>query len=279
MKFNQLNKKHIIAGVLVIALCLGIAFVSCNRQKDADTSVSESTPSNTEEMILPSNETQEEQEDETNEEVESEEGTEVDPSENTPSEAPETSTAPSTSETKPSTSQPQSKPESSTAPSVTPQPSPEPTPEPSPEPAPQPSPEPSPEPPAAAAPTCSELFTTITSDGNERPSMQDVNDNMLSALYGIDASLLEDYCAKVPLMNVKVNEIVILKVKDSQNVSTVKAALQSRKDSVVQQFEQYLQDQLEIAQAGVVGTSGNYVYLIMDEHASSMESALISALK
>lgn len=274
----KLNKKQIIAIVLAIALCLGIALVSCNGNKDADTSVSESGVTTTDEMTPPFEEGQDENAD-------GEENPDAQPSEGENSEAPETSTPPSTSETKPSTSQPQNKPESSTAPSVTPkpQPSPEPAPQPSPEPAPQPSPEPtpqpSPEPPAAAAPTCSELFTTITSDGNERPSMQDVNDNMLSALYGIDASLLEDYCAKVPLMNVKVNEIVILKVKDSQNVSTVKAALQSRKDSVVKQFEQYLQDQLEIAQAGIVGTNGNYVYLIMDEHASSMESALIAALK
>lgn len=277
MKFNQLNKKHIIAAVLVVAICLGIAFVSCNRNQNTEPSNSTSTPTTSEEIISSSDSLTDE---ETGEGESEEENMDAQPSD---SQASETTSAPSTPEVQPSTSQPQSKPESSTAPSVAPQPSPEPAPQPSPEPVPQPSPEPSPEPspqpPAAATPTCSELFTTITSDGNERPSMQDVNDNMLSALYGIDASLLEDYCAKVPLMNVKVNEIAILKVKDSQNVSTVKAALQSRKDSVVQQFQQYLPDQLEIAKAGVVGSSGNYVYLILDPNASSMESALVSALK
>ncbi|WP_156417723.1 DUF4358 domain-containing protein [Paenibacillus etheri] len=55
----------------------------------------------------------------------------------------------------------------------------------------------------------------------EQPSLMEVEADMVAQLYHLAPSLLEDYSIRMPMMNVKSNEIAILQVKDARDISTV----------------------------------------------------------
>ena len=82
----------------------------------------------------------------------------------------------------------------------------------------------------------------------EQPSLMEVEEDMVAQLYHLAPSLLEDYSIRMPMMNVKSNEIAILKVKDAKDISTVETAVKERATDIQKQFEQYLPDQYKNAQ-------------------------------
>ena len=82
----------------------------------------------------------------------------------------------------------------------------------------------------------------------EQPSLMEVEADMVGQLYHLDPALLEDYSIRIPMMNVKSNEISILKVKDAKDISTVETAVKERATDIQKQFEQYLPDQYKNAQ-------------------------------
>ena len=67
------------------------------------------------------------------------------------------------------------------------------------------------------------------------------------------------------MMNVKSHTLYIAKVKDAADMDAVKTAFQTRKEQMEQSFERYLEDQYEIAKAGQIVTSGNWVMLVICE--------------
>lgn len=97
-------------------------------------------------------------------------------------------------------------------------------------------------------------------------------------LYGIDPALLEDYSVAVPGMNIRVNEIALMQVKEDKDLEAVENALKQRQASVVGVFESYLPDQLEIAQNAKIGHVGKVAYLIIHEQCEEMEALLQESL-
>lgn len=172
-----------------------------------------------------------------------------------PSEEPEESGEPSAS-TPPTTSQ---------QPSQTPAPTPEPTPDPTPDPTEEPSETPAPSGDAAV----SDIWAAIEASA-EFPSLMDVNDTILSDLYGIDAAGdLEEYVAKMPLMNVSATEFFVAKVKDGR-MDAVQSALEARQDSLEEQWSNYLPEQLALVQNYKLVTNGNYILFCIAENADQV---------
>ncbi|MGI6029880.1 MAG: DUF4358 domain-containing protein [Eubacteriales bacterium] len=256
----MLYTKKLLAVLLALTLLVSASLTACGgKDEDAETSTSVSDS-----LTTPSDDPAEESE----EADPSDSEEEADPSTSQPesSDQPEESVSPSK---EPSTSaKPSAKPSTSAKPSVKPsQPAPSPSPSPSPSPAPsQPAPS---EPQAPAGPTSADIMAKVDAS-YEMPMPQLLDDSSLSSIYGLDLSLVEDHCVKVPMMNVKANEIAIIRVKNASDVATVKSVLESRKATIVKQFEQYLQDQLDIAKNGIIGSSGNYVYMVIHEDASAI---------
>lgn len=48
----------------------------------------------------------------------------------------------------------------------------------------------------------------------EQPSLMELDAATVEQLYHLNPELLEDYSIRMPMMNVKTNEIAVLKVKD-----------------------------------------------------------------
>ena len=104
----------------------------------------------------------------------------------------------------------------------------------------------------------------------EQPMMMELTGEQVQEVYNIDPEKLADYAIRIPMMNVKSNEIAILKVKDTADVSAVEEAVKQRAATVQQQFETYLPDQYENAKNYKLVTKGNYVLFVISDQADEL---------
>lgn len=104
----------------------------------------------------------------------------------------------------------------------------------------------------------------------EQPMFMEVTADQVKEIYNIDPEKLEDYAIRIPMMNVKANEIAILKVKDAADVSMVEEAVKQRAENVQKQFETYLPDQFENAKNYKLVTKGNYVLFVISDQADEL---------
>ena len=104
----------------------------------------------------------------------------------------------------------------------------------------------------------------------EQPQQIELSEEQLKDFYNIDAAKLEDFTVRMPMMNVKTNEIAIFKVKDAKDVAEIEAAAKERAENVAKQFEQYLPDQYENAKNYKLVTKGNYVLMVISESADEL---------
>ena len=71
-------------------------------------------------------------------------------------------------------------------------------------------------------------------------------------------------------MNTSADHLIGLKVKDGK-VDEVRTALENRKNEIVKNFEEYLPDQYEKAQAGRIIQKGNYLFLVIGGNADAKD--------
>ena len=104
------------------------------------------------------------------------------------------------------------------------------------------------------------------------PSLSDVDAETLSALYGISTDDLVSYVCKMPAISVQATEFFIAEVKDGK-MDAVKAAVEKRQADLVQQWSQYLPEQLELVENYQLVTSGNYILFAISEQADAAVTA------
>lgn len=170
------------------------------------------------------------------------------------------------------------KPETNTSSGNTLKPTPSPSPEvvPIPSPTPEVKPEPTPEEtPETTSLSSSEVFAKIT-EGIELPANMDVDDTLLKDLYGIDSSLLEDYCIKMPMMSFSITEIGVFKVKDVNNISSIINGINQRANNVGQMLYPSLQETFD---SRIITSKENYILFAMAENASTIKSNFNSVIK
>ena len=176
-----------------------------------------------------------------------------------PSPTPEQETSPSAAPTATPAAQPTSRPTTAPAPTSTPVP----TPSAAPNPAPTPTP-------ASAESVLESVWNDIAQ--NELPMLTDLNDSTLQAVYGISAADLEAYLCKMPAMNTQATEFFLAKVKPGK-LDAVKAAVEQRQADLVQQWSQYLPEQLELVENYQLVTNGDYILFAIGECAQDAVDA------
>lgn len=92
----------------------------------------------------------------------------------------------------------------------------------------------------------------------ELPFFQDLDDELLSDFYGVDPADLVEYICKIPFMNTQATEFFIAQVQPGK-MDTVKAALEKRQADLLEQWKQYLPDQLELVENYQLATNGDYI--------------------
>ena len=78
----------------------------------------------------------------------------------------------------------------------------------------------------------------------------------------IDTDQLEEGFILVPMMNVKSDEIILLKAKDEDQVNQLKKLLEAERLAQMETWERYLPDQYEKVQKNVIKTHGKYLLYV-----------------
>lgn len=130
----------------------------------------------------------------------------------------------------------------------------------------------------SAADLSAEDVWNAVSAGRELPSFMDLDDGLLSDLYGIDAGDLDSFVAKIPMMNVHATEFFIAKVK-SGKMDAVKNGVAKRQADLAEQWSSYLPEQLELVQNYKLAESGDYVLFAIYEDADDVVKAFEDCTK
>ena len=192
----------------------------------------------------------------------------------TPSETPEPTESAQPSETpEPSES---AQPSESQKPSESPKPSESQKPSESPKPSETQKPSESPKPSESQQPSESPSASVVQSIWNEvsgldRPNLMDMDEVLLSDLYGIDPADLVEFVAKMPLVSANINEFLIAQCAPGR-VDAVKAACESRLATLQSSASQY-PETAELLENYKLVTSGDYILFCIDGNADAMVEA------
>jgi len=104
-------------------------------------------------------------------------------------------------------------------------------------------------------------------------------DETLEKNYYINPEDVAEAEIKTAMMNVKSNELAIIKAKDSSKVEDIKKSVEKRGEDLDKQWSSYLPDQYELVKNRKIKAIGNYVILIIDKEADQIEEIIESKLK
>lgn len=104
-------------------------------------------------------------------------------------------------------------------------------------------------------------------------------DEFISNYYGVDVSTLDEYVFSMSETAVSAETIAILKSKDSGSTDALAASLQTVIDQKRSEMENYLPDQFQIVDKSSVHVEGNYVYLVISEHADSISQIILDGIR
>lgn len=104
----------------------------------------------------------------------------------------------------------------------------------------------------------------------EQPALMELQAEQVKDLYTLNTDKLEEFSIRIPMMNIKTNEIAVFKVKDEKDVAEVEEAVKARAEAVQKQFETYLPDQYENAKNYKVVANGKYVLFVISDQADEL---------
>lgn len=112
----------------------------------------------------------------------------------------------------------------------------------------------------------------------EWPAMMEITDEMMLTEYfkldPANANYRNLMVMQCP-MSATMSEIILIEADD---VDAAKADLEARREKAINQDAWYPND-VELAEASIVGTEGDYAYFILAGSAAEAESAIVEALK
>lgn len=112
----------------------------------------------------------------------------------------------------------------------------------------------------------SEIMNTISQTLNKAfPTMIELDDSNLNSTYGIEPETLEEYIIKVPIINIRADEIAIVKVKDIKYVKDIENKFRERANTIQHTFEDYLDEQYVLTKNPLIISKGKYVLMSVSE--------------
>lgn len=95
----------------------------------------------------------------------------------------------------------------------------------------------------------------------------------------INTENLEEGYILAQMINIKSDQIIVLKASDESVVSNLEAALQQVKESQIAVWEQYLPDQYEKVKNNIIKTEGKYLLYVTYENPEAIEAIFDDMLK
>lgn len=124
---------------------------------------------------------------------------------------------------------------------------------------------------------CEKLVNAVLNSGIEFGATALVEDKeLLSDVMGYDLDLIDEYGVATALMSVHLIEIAVVKPAEGKMEDVLKM-FNERKEKLINELAFY-PAQVEAAEKTVIGSKGEYAYLICDNSAAEAEAKLIEAI-
>ncbi|MDR3767153.1 MAG: DUF4358 domain-containing protein [Butyricicoccus sp.] len=139
-------------------------------------------------------------------------------------------------------------------------------------------PQSNPTPPATEnkGPAVSDVASAVEGALAPEGQMMSLTADDLSSLYGLDSSSVEGFVGKMPMMNVKATEYLVVKAAPGKT-ETVKSGMLKRQADLDATWKQYLPEQYELVKNYKLVTKGDYVLFAVGENAQAAVDAFNSA--
>lgn len=108
--------------------------------------------------------------------------------------------------------------------------------------------------------------------------LSEADNRTVKRLYGIDVNEYEDAVLYVSDSNMKVEEILIIKLKDTSQSKGVEDAVEKRVENQKNSFEGYGVEQCKLLDDSVMDTQENYILFIVNSKAGKADEAFRSSL-
>ena len=112
----------------------------------------------------------------------------------------------------------------------------------------------------------------------EDETMLEGDNNMVKRLYGINPSEYEGVMLRYPSTNMNVDEVLLVKLKSTQQQEAVKAAIESRLETQKKNFDGYGTNQYSILEKSVIDVRGNYIMFAVAEKTDPIVRAFEKSL-
>lgn len=109
--------------------------------------------------------------------------------------------------------------------------------------------------------------------------MKESNDAKLKKLFDISTEELDGFVFYMAPSNVKADEILIIKVKDSKNIDAIKDKMVKRADKQANTFKDYAPDEYYLLQKKIIKTKDNYILYVVSKDGEKVSSAFDESFK
>ncbi len=108
--------------------------------------------------------------------------------------------------------------------------------------------------------------------------LSEADNRMVKRLYGINANDYENVVLYVSDSNMEVEELLIVKLKDTSQSEAVEAAIDTRLNTQLESFEGYGPEQCKLLKDHVLDVRGNYILYVVDKKAKAADKAFQKSL-
>ncbi|MEF9935032.1 MAG: DUF4358 domain-containing protein [Clostridium sp.] len=109
--------------------------------------------------------------------------------------------------------------------------------------------------------------------------LKKVDDEVLEQLYGIKKGDVEEYFGYYTPVNVKADEIIVLKAKDEKAAKELLGKVEQRVKNQEQAFERYLPEVYDQIKAHVLKQNGNYVFMVISPDVEKISKTIDESTK
>ncbi|MCD7904736.1 MAG: DUF4358 domain-containing protein [Clostridiales bacterium] len=117
--------------------------------------------------------------------------------------------------------------------------------------------------------SCGELYTKCVESGNFVELVACDSDYVMN-YFGIDTTALKGYAVGEALEAIKADALLLFEANSESEAAEIKAKMDDYLTRKQNELENYNAEGYKKAAAGIVGSSGNYVYVIICENSSAV---------
>lgn len=109
-------------------------------------------------------------------------------------------------------------------------------------------------------------------------SMTASYDRQMMEFMNIDPDSLTEYIYYQGTEALSVEELLIIKVKDRSQLSSLKDAIEQRIEEQINTFESYGPVQVAMLENAIISTRGNYIFYSVGEHSEKYKEVFFNAI-